>query len=104
MHYLLGTLALLGIGLIGLLIESRKQDKLFISNLETENDALKEEQQILLKNQKPAPWNKGKKYTLPRGINGKVLRKPKEYADYTSISEAIKTGEVGQELFTPRID
>ena len=51
MHIFLGTLALLGVGMIGLLLEIHKQDKQTIATLAA--------------NQKPVPWNKGKKYKLP---------------------------------------
>jgi hypothetical protein len=86
MHYVLGTLALLGVGFIGLLIEIHKQDRqeisllnLHVINMETENDGLIAENEVLRANQKPVPWNKGKKYTLPRGVNGKPLRKKTTY-------------------------
>jgi hypothetical protein len=93
MHYILGTLARLGVGFIGLLIEIHKQDKQCIASLE---GAIREQNENILKlaaNQKPVPWNKGKKYKLPR--------KPKEE---TRLNWDLPTGETGIELFTPRID
>ena len=93
MHYFLGTLALLGLGLIGLLIETHKQDKATIKDWRSSyervvkenadwysaNKALRQANETLAANQKPVPWNKGKKYTLPRGADGKTLRKQTTY-------------------------
>jgi len=84
MHIFLGTLALLGVGFIGLLIH--KQDKQLIKDwraeyerVAKENSDLYIENKTLIANQKPVPWNKGKKYKLPRGVNGKPLRKETTY-------------------------
>jgi hypothetical protein len=78
MHYFLGTLALLGVGFIGLLIEIHKQDKQKIKDWRAEyervvkeNSDLYIENKTLIANQKPVPWNKGKK-------GYKLTRKPKE--------------------------
>ena len=91
MHIFLGTLALLGVGFIGLLIEIHKQDKAEIARVKERNEnqyniitSLMEEREKLAANQKPIPWNKGKK-------GYKLNRKPKleQYTDYPGISEVL---------------
>jgi hypothetical protein len=84
MYYILGALALLGVGFIGLLIEIHKQDKAKIASFE---EAIRDQNENILKlaaNQKPVPWNKGKK-------GYKLNRKPKleQYTDYPGISEVL---------------
>jgi hypothetical protein len=87
MNYLLGTWALLGVGFIGLLIELRRQDKDRIEHLEFYITQLQA-------NQKPVPWNKGKK-------GYKLTRKPK-----SAVETLLPLPEVGDSiaLFTPRLD
>jgi hypothetical protein len=86
MHYFLAVVGLLGLGVIGLLIETHKQDKAEIARVKERNEnqyniitSLMEEREKLAANQKPVPWNKGKKYKLPRGVNGKPLPKETTY-------------------------
>jgi hypothetical protein len=113
MNYFLGTLALLGLGFIGLLMETHKQDKKLIKilrksvndeheaclefidlyNLAQEkvsresklNDSLLIQNFKLKANQKVAPWNKGKK-------GYKITRKPKEVKLVDPIQESANGG------------
>lgn len=118
MHFILGALALLGLGLIGLLIETHKQDKFYIAELMASNSIqasyaeslefqientekhvanLDEMIASLVSNQKPIPWNKGKK-------GYKLTRKPK-LAQLRSTEQALEEWkESGNKLFTPRMD
>ena len=99
MHYILGTLELLGVGFIGLLIEIHKQDKAEIARVKERNEnqyniitSLMEEREKLAANQKPVPWNKGKKgYKLTRKY------KAETFENIFADPENVK-------LFSPSID
>lgn len=108
MHYILGTLALLGIGLIGLLIETHKHDKQLIKSLETRNQTQSDtittlwfENEDLRANQKPVPWNKGKSgYKLPR----KAKQVAKDHYTIGEYADCTQNIIDSQKLITPRLD
>ena len=89
-HYVLGTVALLGLGLIGWLIEQHKQDNYTINDLIITVEQLSERNVELMGNQKPAPWNKGKKgYKQPRKA------KTAEFNKYQNFSQLLESKNQG---------